>query len=86
MGRRKGFCPLNLSYKIFDSICRRKYYINGKWYWTDSLLSKKEFIEVYRGTIYSKESVYGVCDSSCDKDVNKCYECLYRKVNKGVLP
>ena len=69
-----------------DGRNRRKYYINGKWYRTDSLLPKNDFTEVYSGTKYRKESVYGVCDSSCKEDVNKCYECLYRKVNKGVLP
>ena len=66
---------------------RRKYYINGKWYWTDSLLSNNDLIEVSTGTEYKKSEVYGdYCNSSCDKDVNKCYECLYRKVNEGVLP
>ena len=69
-----------------DGRNRRKYYINGKWYRTDSLLSGNDFIEISSGTKYNKKSVYGVCNSSCNKDVNECYECLYRKVNKGVLP
>lgn len=73
-----------------DGRNRRKYYIGGKWYWTDSLLSGNDFIEISSDTIYSKKyskkSVYGVCNSSCEGDVNECYECLYRKVNEGVLP
>lgn len=68
---------------------RRKYYIGGKWYWTDSLIlkpSNKYLKEVSSDADYNKSEVYGVCESSCKVDVNKCYECLYRKVNEGVLP
>lgn len=64
----------------------RKYYIGGKWYSTDSLLSNKKFVEVSNGANYSKSEVYGVCNSSCKEDESVCYECLYRKVNEGVLP
>lgn len=64
----------------------RKYYIGGKWYSTDSLLSNKKIVEVSNGANYSKSEVYGVCNSSCKEDESVCYECLYRKVNEGVLP
>lgn len=64
----------------------RKYYIGGKWYSTDSLLSNKKFVEVSNGANYSKSEVYGVCNSSCKEDESVCYECLYRKVNEGVTP
>ena len=64
----------------------RKYYIGGKWYSTDSLLSNKNFVEISNRANHSKSEVYGVCNSSCKDDAGVCYECLYKKVNEGVLP
>lgn len=76
----------NVSGSISNGRNARKYYIGGKWYSTDSLLSSKDFVEVSSGTKHSKSEVYGVCNSSCKDDDSACYECLYKKVNEGVLP
>lgn len=71
-----------------DGRNKRKYYIGGKWYYTDSLLSNKELTDVETNIKKSKGDVYGVCYSSCktNSKVETCYDCLYRKVNGGVLP
>lgn len=76
----------NVNGSISNGRDTRKYYIGGKWYSTDSLLSSKDFVEVSSGTKHSKSEVYGVCNSSCKDDDSACYECLYKKVNEGVLP
>ncbi len=76
----------NVNGSISNGRNARKYYIGGKWYSTDSLLSSKDFVEVSSGTKHSKSEVYGVCNSSCKDDDSACYECLYKKVNEGVLP
>lgn len=76
----------NVSGSVSNGRNARKYYIGGKWYSTDSLLSSKDFVEVSSGTKHSKSEVYGVCNSSCKDDDSACYECLYKKVNEGVLP
>lgn len=76
----------NVNGSISNGRDTRKYYIGGKWYSTDSLLSNKDFVEVSSGIKHSKSEVYGICKSSCNSDVSACYECLYKKVNEGVLP
>ncbi len=76
----------NVNGSISNGRNARKYYIGGKWYSTDSLLSSKDFVEVSSGTKHTKSEVYGVCNSSCNDDDSACYECLYKKVNEGVLP
>lgn len=76
----------NVNGSISNGRNARKYYIGGKWYSTDSLLSSKDFVEVSSGTKHSKSEVYGICNSSCKDDDSACYECLYKKVNEGVLP
>lgn len=77
----------NVNGSISNGRDTRKYYIGGKWYSTDSLLSNKDFVEVSSGIKHSKSEVYGICKSSCNSDdVSACYDCLYRKVNGGVTP
>ena len=77
---------------ILEGRNKRKYFIGNRWYYTDSLISNSDLIDIKTTTKVKKSSKYGVCYSLCqyNKDkinnVEECYNCLYRKVNGGILP